>query len=166
MRPLECVSTAIWPKLARDLLPRSHLRRTMVNCEASKSPARRRGFSRSWQRPKDRLYWMKSSNKLSNRHLRVERQPNILFRLALVKRRTGAWDSLTPLRRCRPPHLKLTTRSPRLMTDVRRPSSIIATTMARELLGVRLRHQRPHQLLSIRSGPSKASSNTLGSGMM
>jgi hypothetical protein len=61
-------------------------------------------------------------------------------------------------------------RSPRLITVICQPSSTRATAMPRELLGVRLRHQRRHQrrhqLLSIRSGPSKASLNASGSGMM
>jgi hypothetical protein len=75
-------------------------------------------------------------------------------------------DSLALSLRCRPPHLRLTTRSPGLMTDVCRPSSVITTTMPRELLGARLRQQRRYQLLSIGSGPSKASLNAPRSGMM
>jgi hypothetical protein len=51
-------------------------------------------------------------------------------------------------------------RNPRLMMDVRRRSSIIANTMPRELLRVRLRQQRRYYLLSIGNDPSKASSNS------
>jgi len=53
------------------------------------------------------------------------------------------------------PHLRLTTRSPRLIMDVGRLSSIIATNMPGELLGTRVRQQRRYQLLSIKNCPSK-----------
>jgi hypothetical protein len=75
-------------------------------------------------------------------------------------------DSLAPLWCHQPPDLRLTTRSPRLMSDIRRPSSMTSNTMSHELLRVPLRQQRRYQSLSIRNGPSKASSNTAGSGMM
>ncbi|KAH6714412.1 hypothetical protein BKA61DRAFT_655913 [Leptodontidium sp. MPI-SDFR-AT-0119] len=55
---------------------------------------------------------------------------------------------------------------PQVDHGVRRPSSIIATSTARGLLEARLQHQRQNQLLSIKSSPSKASSNASGSGMM
>jgi hypothetical protein len=72
-----------------------------------------------------------------------------------------------PQGRRRPPDLRLTRRCLKMITDVCRPSSIIATSMPRGILGVRLRHQRRYQLLSIRSGPCHtASSNASGSGMI
>jgi hypothetical protein len=73
---------------------------------------------------------------------------------------------LAPLWRCRPLDLRLTTRSPKLITVICRLSSIKATDMPCEVLGVRLRQQRQYQLLSIRNGPSKASSNAPRSGMI
>lgn len=61
-------------------------------------------------------------------------------------------DSIAPLWRCRPPDLRLTTRSPKLITAICRISSIKATDMPREVLGVCLRQQRQYQLLGIRNG--------------
>jgi hypothetical protein len=49
--------------------------------------------------------------------------------------------------------------------DFHQPSSIIAITMPRELLGVRLRHQRRYHLLSLGNNPSNAFSNALRSGV-
>ena len=81
----------------------------------------------------------------------------------LPRLRLSTSDGLPSRHRPREP--RLTRRSLRMITDVRRPSSTSSTVLHR-LLGVRLRHQKRYQLLSIRSGPSKASSNAPGSGMM
>ncbi|KAN0102196.1 hypothetical protein V8E51_012706 [Hyaloscypha variabilis] len=75
-------------------------------------------------------------------------------------------QTASPLWCHQPPDLRLTTRNPRLMSDIRRPSSMTSSTMSHKLLRVPLRQQRRYQSLSIRNGPSKASSNTAGSGMM
>jgi hypothetical protein len=61
---------------------------------------------------------------------------------------------------------RLPTRSSWLITDVPRPSSIMATNMPRGLLGVPPQQRSQYQLLSIRSGPSKASLNVSKSGMI
>jgi hypothetical protein len=53
----------------------------------------------------------------------------------------------------------------RLMIDFHQSSSIVAITMPREYLGVRLRHQRRYYLLSLRNSPSNAFLNTLRSGV-
>src|SRR5437016_296248 len=72
-------------------------------------------------------------------------------------------DGLTPWCRLRRPALRLMARSPRLIANVRRHSSITSTTMPRELLEVPLLQQSQCWLLSTRSGPSMASLNVPGS---
>jgi hypothetical protein len=78
----------------------------------------------------------------------AQRLPRLQPPAAGIRQSSGP-DSLAPLWRYRPPDLRLTTCSPNLITDVRRPSSIRAIDMLREVLGVRLRQQRRYQLLSI-----------------
>jgi hypothetical protein len=95
----------------------------------------------------------------------VQRLPRLQPSAASIPQSSGS-DSIAPLWHCRPPDLRLTTRSPNLITVICRISSIKATDMPREVLGVRLRQQRQYQLLSIRNGPSKASSNAPRSGMI
>jgi hypothetical protein len=78
-------------------------------------------------------------------------------------------NTRAPSRQPRPlvalsPHLRLTTRSPRLIIDVGRLSSIIATNTPGEPLGTRVRQQRRYQLLSIKNCPSNVVSNALRSG--
>jgi hypothetical protein len=95
----------------------------------------------------------------------AQRLPRLQPSAASIPQSSGS-DSIAPLWHCRPPDLRLTTRSPKLITVICRISSIKATDMPREVLGVRLRQQRQYQLLSIRNGLSKASSNAPRSGMI
>jgi hypothetical protein len=78
----------------------------------------------------------------------AQRLPRLQPSAASIPQSSGS-DSIAPLWRCRPPDLRLTTRSPKLITVICRISSIKATDMPREVLGVRLRQ---YQLLSIRNG--------------
>ncbi|PVH67637.1 hypothetical protein DL98DRAFT_639498 [Cadophora sp. DSE1049] len=98
--------------------------------------------------------------------LAKRRKPRAALAMALTTCRRHSSDSLATLWCHQPPDLRLTTRSPRLMLDVRRPSSMTSSTVSHELLGVPLRQQRRYQSLSIRNGPSKDSSSAPGSGMM
>ena len=70
-----------------------------------------------------------------------------------------------PACRIPPPASRLMTRSPKLIADIGRPWSMTNNSTLHDLLEVPLLRQSRYQLLCIRSGPSKDSSNAPRSGM-